>query len=150
MATIYARLINQYKYKYQTLLSASFYKINEEDQRSDETEIYFNFNINHNLKESDIDNIDVESQLEHQIQIQETKESGWMFDRINSMNKGFYKTGKLTGSRYVKSPLRSNAILNTENNVQYCFLWSTLASLHPCQNSHSSKLKKIIYNILMN
>ena len=29
VATIYARLINQYKFKYHTLFSASFFKINE-------------------------------------------------------------------------------------------------------------------------
>ena len=32
MAIIYARLINQYKFEYHTIFSASFYKINEEDQ----------------------------------------------------------------------------------------------------------------------
>ena len=31
LSFIYARLINQYKFKYHTLFSASFYKINEED-----------------------------------------------------------------------------------------------------------------------
>ena len=31
MSVIYARLINQYNFKYHTLFSASFYKINEED-----------------------------------------------------------------------------------------------------------------------
>ena len=31
LSVIYARLINQYKFKYHTLFSASFYKINEED-----------------------------------------------------------------------------------------------------------------------
>ena len=44
-----------------------------------------NLKINNNLTESDIDNIDVKSQLEHQIQIQEMKGSGWIFDKINSM-----------------------------------------------------------------
>ena len=73
MATIYARLTNQYKFKYHILFSASFYKINEEDQRSDGTELFFNFNNIHKLLETDIDNIDVKSQLEHQFQIQETK-----------------------------------------------------------------------------
>ena len=34
---------------------------------------YINLNINHNLRESDIDIIDVRSQLKHQIQVQETK-----------------------------------------------------------------------------
>ena len=29
MAIIYARLMNQYKFRYHTLFSASFYKINE-------------------------------------------------------------------------------------------------------------------------
>ena len=32
MASIYPRLINQYKFKYHIIISASFYKINEDDQ----------------------------------------------------------------------------------------------------------------------
>ena len=106
LSVICARLINQYKFKYHTLLSASFYKINEEDQRYNEIELYINLKINHNLTESDFDNIDVRSQLEHQIQIQETKESGWIFDKINSMKISFYKTVELNGTSYVKIPLR--------------------------------------------
>ena len=123
MATIYARLINQYKFKYHILFSASFYKINEEDQRSDEIELFINLNININLTETDINNIDVKSQLEHQIQIQETKESGWIFDIINSMKIRFYKTSDLNGSSYVKIPLRSNAPINIKNNDKNCFIW---------------------------
>ena len=115
LSVIYARLINQYKFKYHTLFSASFYKINEEDQRNNEIELYINLNISNNLTESKIDNIDVRSQLEHQIQIQETKESGWIFDKINSMKFSFYKTRELDGTSYVKIPLRSNAILNIQN-----------------------------------
>ena len=75
LSVIYARLINQFRFKTHTLFSASFYKINEEDQRYKENELYINLKVNHNLTLSDIDNIDVRSQLEHQIQIQETKES---------------------------------------------------------------------------
>ena len=75
-----------------------------------------NLKINNNLTESDIDNIDVKSQLEHQIQVQETKESGWISDKIISMKISFYKTTELNGSSYVKNPLRSNAILNVQNN----------------------------------
>ena len=73
---IYARLVNQYKFKFHILFSASFHKINEEDQRSAETEIFITLNINHNLKETDLNNIDVMSQLEHEFQIQETREIG--------------------------------------------------------------------------
>ena len=74
LSVIYARLINQYEFECHTLFSASFYKINEEDQSYNEIELWINLNINHNLTESDIDNIDVRSQLEHQIQNQEMKE----------------------------------------------------------------------------
>ena len=42
MTTIYARLLNEYKFLNHILFSASFYKNNEEDQRSDETELFNN------------------------------------------------------------------------------------------------------------
>ena len=71
-------------FKYHILFSASFHKINEEDQKSDEIEIFFNLNNNHNLTESDDNNIHVKSQIEHQIQVQETKESGWISEKIIS------------------------------------------------------------------
>ena len=58
-ATIYARIINQYKFYYHILFSASFYEINEEDQRGDENEIFVKLNFYHNLTETDIDNSDV-------------------------------------------------------------------------------------------
>ena len=44
-------------------------------------------NINRDLTESDKKSIEVKSQTEHQIQIQETKESCWIFDKTNSMKK---------------------------------------------------------------
>ena len=144
MAANYARLINQFKFKYHILFSASFYKINEEDQRSDEIELFINLNNNNNLTETDINNMDVISQLEHKIQVQETKESGWIFDKINSMKKRFYETEELKGSSYVKIPLRSNALINIKNNDKYCFIWSILASLHPCENDHPNRVSNYI------
>ena len=144
LSVIYARLINQYKFKYHTLFSASFYKINEEDHRKNEIELYINLKINHKLTEFDIENIDIRSQLEHQIQVQETNESGWIFDKINSMKISFYKTTELNGTSYVKIPLRSNAILNVQNNDKYCFIWSILASLHPCENDHPNRVNNYV------
>ena len=141
---IYSRLINQYKFKYHTLFSASFYKINEEDQRNNEIELYINLTFNRNLTEPDIDNINVGSHLEHQILNQELKESGWIFDKINSMKISFYKSTELNGTSYVKIPLRSNAILNIQNNDKYCFIRSILASLHPCENTHPSRVNNYI------
>ena len=49
MATIYARLKNPHKYKYHILFSASFYKTDEEVQRSDETDLFINLNMNHSF-----------------------------------------------------------------------------------------------------
>ena len=53
------------------------------------------------------------------------------------MKISFYKTGKLNGSPDVKIPLRSSATLNFQNNDKYCFIWSFLASIHPCENRSS-------------
>ena len=97
-------------------------------------------NNNHNLTESDLDKSDVKSPLEHQIQQQEMKDSEWRFDKINSMTAYFYRTGEMNGSIYVKIPLRPNAILNTENIDRYCFLWSLLSYLHPCNNNHPNRV----------
>ena len=148
LSVIYARLINQYKFKYQTVFSARFDKQNEDNQLLDETELFINLNINHNLTQTDLDNINVVSSLEHQIQEQEMKDSGGRFDKINSMTIYFYKTTELNGSNYIKIPLRSNAILNVENNDKYCFLWSILASLHPCNHPNRVSNYKQYFNEL--
>ena len=144
LSVIYARLKSQYKFKYHVLFSASFYKINEEDQRSDGIELFINLNFNNNLTESSNDNIDIKSQLEHQIRIQETKESGWIFDKTNSMKIRFYKTNEINGSSYVKIPFRSNALINIKNNNKYYFIYSILASLHPCENDHPNRVSNYI------
>ena len=140
MSIIYARLLNQYKIRYQTVFSARFDKQDEDGQILDETELFINLNINQNLTQSDIDNINITFPLERQIQQQEMKDSGWRFDKLYSMTIYFYKTNDLNGSNYVKIPLRSNAILNIENNDKYCFLWSISACLHPCNNTHPNRV----------
>ena len=55
LSVIYPRLINQYKFKYQTVFSARFDKQDENDQVLDETELFINLNTNHNLTQTDID-----------------------------------------------------------------------------------------------
>ena len=61
MSIIYARLISKKKFKYQTVFAAIFDKQDEDNQVLDETEIFINLNINHNLTESDLDKIDIKS-----------------------------------------------------------------------------------------
>ena len=140
LSIIYARLRNQYKFSYQTVFSARFDKQDEDGQVLDEIELFINLNINHNLTQSDLDKMDIVSPLDCQIQQQQMKDSGWRFDKINSMTVYFYKTTEMNGSNYVKIPLRSNAILNVENKDKYCFLWSILAYLHPCNNNHPNRV----------
>ena len=140
LSIVYAKLINQYKFRYQTVISARFDKQDENKQVLDETELFINLNINHNLTQTDLDNFDIISPLDYQIQQQEMKYSGWRFDKINSMTIYFYKTTEMNGSSFVKIHLRSNAILNVENKDKYCFLWSILAYLHPCNNNHPNRV----------
>ena len=58
-----------------------------------------------------------------------------------------YNTGELDGSSYVKIPLRSNAFINIEKNDKYCFIWSILASLHPCDNDHPNRVSNYNQNV---
>ena len=96
MSTIYARLIYYYKFKYHILILASFHKIIEEKRRSNENGFFSNLNNNQKLTEMHIKDIDVKTQLEHQIQIQESKDSGWFFDKNISTRISFLKkTGEL-------------------------------------------------------
>ena len=140
MSIIYARLINQYKFRYQVVFSGRFNKQDENGDISDETEMFINLNINQNLTQSGIDNIDITYPLGQQIDILKMKDSGWRFNKIYSMTIYFYKTNEMNGSNYIKIPLRSNAILNVENNDKYCFLWSVLAWLYPCNNNHPNRV----------
>ena len=140
LAMIYATLINQNKFKYQTVFSARLDKQDECGQLLDETDLFINLNINHNLTETVFNKNIVVSPLEYQKQQQEMKDSGLRFDKINSMKAYFFKTNELNGSNYTKIPLRSNAILSIENNDKYCFLWSILAYLHPCNKNHPNRV----------
>ena len=56
------------------------------------------------------------------------------------MKISFYKTGELKGSSYVKKPSRSSALIIIKNKDKYCFIWSILASHHPCGNDHPNRV----------
>ena len=140
MATIYGIWKNQYKYKCHILFSARFYEINEEDQRSDEIELFIFLNNNHKITESDNNNIDVKSQIQHQNQIQETTEKVWMFHKINSMKVRIHKTEKLNGSIFVKLPLSSSSLIKIKKDKKYRFIWSFSHSIHPCKKGHPDRV----------
>ena len=83
ISVIYDRLITQSKFKYQTVFSARCDKQDEDNQVLDETELFINLNVHHNLTESGLDKLAVRSPLEHQIQQQEMNHSGWKLDKMN-------------------------------------------------------------------
>ena len=140
MTHIYAKFINQYKFKYQLSFMLLFYKYEEDGDIRKEAEMAITLNMINNLTQSEIDNANIQWEVEARKQNLEMKESGWHFQRVNSMTISFYNTGNMDGSSYVKVPLRSSAILNIKNDDKYCFLWSILASLHPCENSHPDRV----------
>ena len=98
MATIYAKLISQFKFKYQCTFLAYFDKQDEDGMLLDEVELFINLKMNHILTESDLKKINVKLDLENQIQQQEMKDSGWRFVKIISLTIYFYKTQELNGS----------------------------------------------------
>ena len=96
--------------------------------------------FNRNFTESDIDFITIRCQLEHQIQKQETKDSGSVYHQNNSNTTYFYETTKKNEWNYVKSLLRSSTILIFENDDKYCFFCLILASVHLCKNNQPKRV----------
>ena len=117
MAFVDARLKNRYIFKYQIVFSEKIDKQDEDGQMLDEIDWYRNLKINQSLTESDIGIIDIKCSLEHQIQSQEIKESGWSIGPIDSKTIYFYKTAELDGLSKTKFPLSSSDVLNIENDV---------------------------------
>ena len=140
LSHIYAKFINQYKFKYQLSFMVLFNKFEEDGDIRKEAEMSINFYMINNLTESEIDNVNTQWELESRIQNLEIKESGWVFQGVNSMTISYYKTGIMDGSSYVKIPLRSSAKVNFENDDKYCFLWSILSKLHPCKNGNPNRV----------
>ena len=75
VANKYARLINHFRIEYQTVFSARFDEQDEDDQVSHEIELYVNLNIDRSLTESEPDENDFRSQLQHQILNDDTEDS---------------------------------------------------------------------------
>ena len=57
------------------------------------------------------------------------------------MEISFNKTVELDGSSNVEIPLRSSAILHIKNVDNNYFIRSILAYIHPCNNSHPTRVK---------
>ena len=71
-----------------------------------------------------------------------------IFDKTNSMKITLYKTGELNKSSYVKIPLRSSASKIIKIFDNFCFIWSILAKLHPCENDHPHEVSNSIQDFI--
>ena len=77
MRRIYAKFINQYKFKYQLSFTVFFNKVEEDGDIRREAEMSINLNMINNLTQSEIDNVNVQWDLESRLQNLETKETGF-------------------------------------------------------------------------
>ena len=122
MAKFYARLVNQNKFKYQTVFPARFDKQDENIQITDEIEPTRNLNDRKKLTETDINKIGNKPPLQHQYREQEANDSGLRFNKVNSMTNYFYKLVEKKASNYVKITLKSSANLNNEKDDKFCLI----------------------------
>ena len=83
------------------------------------------------------------SDLDNEIETRDMQGSGWNVQGINHLKIYFHKTNPINGMTYVEFPIRTKAILNIQNNVMYCFLWSSLAGIHPV-NENPHRVSKYI------
>ena len=121
MVDVYAKLLNQYKFKDQLTFLVILIKYGEDNEPISEVELPITLSITQNLKQSELDNINIRWNLEKRIQSVQMKESGWNFQKNNSMERSFHKFGELIGSSYVKIPVRLFAIKNIKNVDKHCF-----------------------------
>ena len=95
---VYAKLVLQYKFKYQLTFLVIFYRFGEDNEILSEVELPITLTITHNLTQSELDTINIRWTLENRIQSVEMKESGWTFQRINSMGISLCTSAELNGS----------------------------------------------------
>ena len=63
-----------------------------------------------------------------------------MFGEIDSMKITFQKAGESNGSNFVNVPVRSSLIMDIKIDNNFCFLWSKISNLHPCEKIHPNRL----------
>ena len=90
------------------------------------------------------------TELDNEIETRDMEGSGWNVQGINHLKIYFHKTNPINGQTYVKFPIRSNAILNIQNNDTYCFLWGILDSIHPVNENPQRVSKYIPYQNELN
>ena len=104
MVNLCSKLISQIEIRYQLTFLVPFNNYGEDNETITEIELPITLSIIHNLTQSELDDIEVQWILENGIKSVKLQESGWYFQRINTMGISFYKSGEINGSSYVKFP----------------------------------------------
>ena len=145
----YGELIRQFQFKIRFFANVK-YLLNHQDEPPEEVNHYVGVDIIHILTRLELNDIDIMTDLDNEIDNRDMEGSGWNVQGINHLKIYFHKTNPINGRTYVKFPIRSNAILNIQNNDSYCFLWSILASIHPVNKDPQRVSKYITYKNELN
>ena len=145
----YGELINQFKFKIRFYANVK-YLLEHEDEPSEETNHYIDVDIINILTRLQLNDIDIMTDLDNEIQTRDIEGSGWNVLAINRLKTYFHKTNPINAMTHVEFPIRTNAILNIQNNDTYCFLWRILASIHPVNKDPQRVSKYIPYQNELN
>ena len=149
MAIKNGELIRQFKFKIKVFANVRYHK-NIEDEPIEVADHYIAIPIIENLTRLQLNDLDIMSDLDNEIERREMEGSGWDMQGIKHLKIYFHKTNPLNGRTYVKFPIRSNSILNIQNKDAYCFLWSILANIHPVDKDPQRVSKYIPYQNELN
>ena len=97
-----------------------------------------------------LNDLDIMTELDNEIENRDMEGSGWNFQGINNLKIYFHKTNPINGQTYMKFPIRTNSNLNIQNKDTYCFLWSIIANIHPVDKDPQRVSKYIPYKNELN
>ena len=145
----YGELIRQFKFKIRFYANVK-YLLEHEDELPEESNHYIGVDVIDILTRLQLNDLDITTELDNEIENRDMEGSGWNFQGINHIKIYFHKTNPINGQTYIKFPIRTNSILNIQNKDTYCFLWSILANLHPVDKDPQRVSKYIPYKNELN
>ena len=145
----YGELIRQFKFQLRFYANVR-YLLEHEDELAEGVNHYIGVDIIEILTRLQLNDLDIMTDLDNEIENRDMEGSGWNLQGINHLKIYFHKTNPINGMTYIKFPIRTNSILNIQNNDTYCFLWSILANLHPADKDPQRVSKYIAYENELN
>ena len=138
----YGELTRQFKIKIRFYANVKYF-LEHEDELPEEANHYIGVDIIIILTRLQLDDLDIMTDLDNEIETRDMQGSGWNAQGIIHLKIYFHKTNPINGMTYEKFPIRTNSILNIQNNDTFCFLWSILADIHPV-NENPHRVSKYI------